>query len=100
MSRQILYLKIEIKEFLDPRILEVESRITKLALRRILRIFPLPGSCQARQPGYSFDVEPENLPYLATGRAPSIGDDVRSHRRASAAILFINVLDYQLALIS
>ena len=48
MTRQILHGQIKLKEFFYAPVAQVQSGICKLALSRILRIFPLPRVHQTR----------------------------------------------------
>src|SRR5205807_4103966 len=100
MTRQILHGKIQLKEFLDTSIAQVQSRIFKLALSRVLRIFPLPRVHQTRQTSERLIIKAESLADFACCRSPSIRDDVRCHCCAKFSVALINILNRAFALIA
>src|SRR5579884_306375 len=100
MPRQILHGAIELEKFLNARMAQIETRLSKLLFRRVIGIFPFPGAGQARKPGQRSRVEAQRLADLARRRAPSVGNDIGGHGRAAPAVALVNILDGSLALIA
>src|SRR5215510_13044083 len=100
MARQILDLLIELKELFDSRLAQIQPCVAKLSLVGIVRIFPFKRMDQRGETCKCFVVEVEHLPDFARGRAPTISDDIRSHRGAEFSVALVNILNCLLALIS
>src|SRR6185369_1222301 len=100
MARQILDHLIKLEELFDARLAQIETRVAKLSLAGIARIFPFKRVDQRRETCERFVVEVEHLPDFARGRAPTISDDIRGHRRAEFSVALVNVLNRLLALIA
>src|SRR6185369_6970657 len=100
VARQILDHLIKLEELLDSRLAQIQTCVTKLPLAGIVRIFPFKRVDERRQTRKRFVVEIEHLPDFARGRAPTISDDIRGHRRAEFSVALVNVLNRLLALIA
>src|SRR5882724_4268846 len=100
MARQVLHSHIQLAEFLDVQVAQVEPGVPELALGCVIRILPFKSAHQTRKPGDRLFIEAHRLAYFARRRTPAIGDHVCGHRRAVCAVALIDVLNYTLALIA
>ena len=48
VARQVLHTQAEVQKFADVGVLHIAAGLTKVALRRILRVLVFPGTHQAR----------------------------------------------------
>ncbi len=100
MPRQILHRQIQLEEFSDARIRQIEAGISELPLRRVFRIFPLPAADQAGKPVERCDLESQRLAHLARRRPSAVRDDVGGHGRAQLSVALVDILDDALALVA
>src|SRR6266571_7330163 len=100
MSRQVLNSYVQLEEFFDVRVQQIEAGVSKLALGCVLGIVPLPQVDQTRKPAEGFFIEAQHLSDFARRRTSAIGDYVRGHRRAALPVMLINVLNGALALVA
>src|SRR5262245_46726957 len=100
MTRQILRGDVQLEEFPDSRICQIEPGIAKLSFGCVIGILPLPGPDKAREPTEGFFIEAQHLAYLARRRTSAISDYVCGHRSAVLNVALINVLNRALTLIA
>ena len=100
MTRQVLHGHVQLAEFFDVPVMQVEPGVLELAFGSVIRILPFESAHQTRKPGDRLFIEAHRLADFARRRTPTIGDDVCGHRRAVRAVTLIDVLNYALALIS
>src|SRR6185503_10716214 len=100
VTRQILDQLIKLKKLFDARLAQVQTRIAKLSLARVVWIFPFPRVNESGESCQCFVVEVEHLADFTCSRAPAISDNVRGHGRAEFSIALVNVLNRLLTLIA
>src|ERR1700704_4384428 len=100
MSGQILNGLIELKEFFNARITQIQTCFAKLSRSRIFRILPLPGVDQTGQPADYVFIKAECFANFTRRGSSAVSDDVRGHRRAQLAVTLVDVLNRAFALVS
>src|SRR5215216_1056797 len=98
VTRQILHQLIKLKELPDSRLVQIQTRIAKLSFAGVVWILPVPRVDECGETRKCFFVEVEDFPDFTRGRAPSISDDVRRHRRSEFSVALVDVLNCLLAL--
>ncbi len=100
MPGQILHLAPEPREQPHAIGIQIQADRRQVARQRVGRIGELEVVHHLREAIDLLGVEAERLPHFARGAPAAIGDDVGRHRRAQAAVFFVDVLDHPLAAIA
>jgi hypothetical protein len=100
MPWQIEHLMPQPCEQPHPVRIQIEADGRQLSRQRLGRIGEFELIHDLRKPIDLRQVEPERLAHLARGAAPTVRNDVGGHRRAQPSVLFVHVLNHQLAAIA